>query len=204
MTGMLGLPVTSTACLLPCFAAAEDAAFAPLFDDKLLTGWKTIGDGTWKVTGEVIRGASDTAQKRHGYLYTEKQYSDFIVRLKFKTVAGDSGLYFRVERSGDELIGMQANIDPRRDTGGLYEIGGRKWVVRPRAEAVKKYFKPGEWNEMSVAARGRHITVRVNGILAAEVKHDTGRTKGHLALQVHAKRDVDVQFKDIELLDLSK
>ena len=52
---------------------------------------------------------------------------------------------------------------------------------------------------MTVTARGRHITVRVNGILAAEVKNDTGRTRGHIALQVHAKQKVDVQFKDIEL-----
>ncbi|MCH8047184.1 MAG: DUF1080 domain-containing protein [Planctomycetes bacterium] len=194
MIRMLSLLVTSVACLLSGFAVADDAKFTPLFDGKSLAGWKTIGDGTWKVAGGVIHGSSDTSQKRHGYLYTVKQYGDFVVRLEFKTASGDSGLYFRVERKDNELIGMQANIDPRGDTGGLYEIGGRKWVVRPKAEAVKKYFRPGEWNEMIVTARGRHITVRVNGILAAEVENDTGRTRGQIA-----KQKVDVQFKDVEL-----
>ena len=31
------------------------------------------------------------------------------------------------------------------------------------------------------------------------MKNDTGRTRGHIALQVHARQKVDVQFKDVEL-----
>ena len=77
--------------------------------------------------------------------------------------------------------------------------GGRGWVVKPTAKQIKKFFKPGKWNEMTVSARGRHIVVHVNGQQTAELKDDPGRLEGHLALQLHGGQDMHVEFKDIEI-----
>ena len=72
------------------------------------------------------------------------------------------------------MKGFQAEIDPEKDAGGLYETSGRAWVVQPKPEDVKKWFKPGQWNEMSVVAIGRHVVVQVNGRTSAELIDDPG------------------------------
>lgn len=102
------------------------------------------------------------------------------------------------------MLGLQAEIDPEKDAGGLYETGGRAWVVQPKPEDVKKWYKPGTWNAMSVVALGRRIVVHVNGHKTAELTDDPGRLKGHIALQLHGGKDMDVEFKDIEILPLGK
>jgi len=131
----------------------------------------------------------------------DREFEDFTVRLKFKSVEGNSGFYFRVEevKSGVGAHGFQAEIAPHGPIGGLYETGGRAWVVKPEPEKVKECFKPGEWNQMTVTARGRDVTVEVNGVKTAELTDDPGRTKGHIALQLHGGQDMHVEFKDIKI-----
>lgn len=175
----------------------------PLTNGKDLAGWEKMGDGSWEVVDGVIHGTSNKNDQVHGHLVTEKEYSDFALRLKFKTTSGDSGCYFRAEKFNGELKGLQANIDPRRDTGGLYEIYGRTWVARPSEKAVRKYFKPGQWNDMSIVAWGRRVVVHINGKKVVELKNDPGRTSGYIALQIHAKQEVEVMFKEIEIVDLA-
>ncbi|NQT39403.1 MAG: DUF1080 domain-containing protein, partial [Planctomycetes bacterium] len=48
-------------------------------------------------------------------------------------------------------------------------------------------------------AKGRNVTVHVNGIKTAELTDDPGRTKGHIALQLHGGNEMLVMFKDIEI-----
>lgn len=66
---------------------------------------------------------------------------------------------------------------------------------------MRTWFKPGEWNEMTVSAIGRDMVVHVNGIKTAELKNDPGRTEGKIALQVHGGQEGDVWFKDIEIVE---
>ncbi len=181
-------------------AAAEDD-FKPLFNGRDLSGWKSEGGGKWTVEGGVLTGKNAATEPQHGHLFLTDEVGDFTIRLKFKSVRGNSGLYFRTEKvEGDVGIkGFQAEIDPMNDVGGLYETFGRAWVVQPDAKFVKTYFKPGEWNEMTVTAKGRDVTVAINGTKTAGLKNDPGRTKGHLALQIHGGQDVEVHFKDVEI-----
>ena len=205
----LTLPIALlTLTLMP--ARAEDRGddkpkpeqkWTPLFDGKSLAGWRPIGQGEWKVQDGAVVGRNRTAQD-YGHLVSDKSYRDFTLRLKFKSVAGNSGLYFRIATEGfSGVSGFQAEIDPKVDVGGLYETNGRGWVVQPTPEQVKWYFKPGEWNEMTVTAKGRDINVNVNGMTSADIKNDPGNwTEGPFALQVHGGQDVEVWFKDVELL----
>ena len=177
----------------------------PLFDGKTLNGWHKLPGGQWKVENGVIVGTSEASDPRHGMLVTDKQYSDFEIRIKYKAIKGNSGLYFRVKEVGGMygVEGFQAEIHPVDDAGGLYETGGRGWVVKPDTADVKKWFKPGEWNTMTVRAKGKTVVVHVNGIKSAELKDDPGRTEGYIALQLHGEQDMHVMFKDIEINDLS-
>lgn len=172
--------------------------------DKL-AGWKKQGPGTWQSADGVLHGTQAKSEGQHSHLISEKTYGDFVVRLKFKATQGNSGLYFRVEEAPPYGVkGFQAEIDPANDVGGLYDTAGRGWVVKPKPEDVKKWFKPGQWNEMSVVAVGGRVVVHVNGHKTAELKDDPGRREGHIALQLHGGQDMDVEFKEIEVLELAK
>jgi len=174
----------------------------PLFDGKSLDGWHVVPGGKWEVRDGIIEGSNVSSDKRHGLLISDKRYGDFTARLKFKALKGNSGLYFRVDEVGGGVgvHGFQAEIDESKDVGGLYETGGRAWVVQPSAEDVAKWFRPQEWNQMTVSAHRGRIVVHVNGRKSAELKKDKGRLEGHLALQLHGSQDMHVMFKDIEIL----
>jgi len=176
------------------------APWRPLWDGKTLDGWHAIGKGRWTLEDGALVGRHDPAEPEFSHLVTNALFRDFLVRVRYKALKGNSGLYFRIEETGASGVsGFQAEIDPAQDAGGLYETNGRAWVVKPSPEQVRTWYKPGEWNEMTVSALGRHVAVHVNGLKSAELADDPGRLEGRLALQVHGGQDVEVMFKDIEI-----
>ncbi|MCF7959015.1 MAG: DUF1080 domain-containing protein [Phycisphaerae bacterium] len=180
--------------------------FVPLFDGKTLNGWEVLPGGQWKVAHGVIVGAQDKTEKRHGMLLSKKAYTDFIVRMKYRAIQGNSGFYFRAQKvkSRVSVKGFQAEIDSNgMDVGGIYETAGRYWVSRVSPEKVKTFYKDQDWNEMVVKAVGKDTTVYVNGVKTVELKNDPGLTKGYFGLQLHGEQDMHVEFKDIEIQDLS-
>lgn len=187
-------------CLTLAADSPDKAEWKPLFDGKTLEGWHPIGQGKWTVEDGEIVGRHD-AKDDFGHLVTDKSYKDFTIRLKFKSIKGNSGLYFRIKPEGfSGVSGFQAEIDPEKDVGGLYETNGRSWVSQPTPKQVKSYFKPGEWNQMIVRASGGNITVWINGVISADLKNDPGTfTHGPFALQVHGGQEGLVYFKDIQI-----
>lgn len=178
--------------------------WTPLLKGDGLDGWRKIGGGDWKIEGKELHGTSAKAEPKHGHLVTKQSYTDFVVRLQYKALKGNSGLYFRVaEVPGDVGVkGFQAEIDPANDVGGLYETNGRGWVVKPKPEDVKKWNKGGEWNDLAVVAVGDRVVVCVNGKRTAVLHKDAGRSEGLIALQLHGGQDMDVRFRNIEVLKL--
>ncbi len=178
--------------------------WTPLFDGKTLQGWHTIPGGEWKVEDRAIAGRSTKTDERHGLLVTDKKFKDFELKVNYKAFKGNSGLYFRVDEVGGVVgvNGFQAEIDPEKDAGGLYETGGRAWVVQPSPEDVKKWYKPGRWNKMTVRAEKGNIVVHLNGYKTAELINDPGRLEGHIALQLHGGQDMHVLFKNIMIREL--
>jgi len=182
-------------------------AWKPLFDGKTLAGWHKAPGGDWTVRDAVIVGTSSKTEKRHGILLSDKVYDDFTVRFRFRSLTGNSGFYFRSDRVGEAVgvKGFQAEIEPAIEgkrclVGGLYETGGRGWVVRPAEATVKQAYKSGKWNTMTVSAHGPRIVVHVNGRKTAELDNDKGRRKGMFGLQLHGGQDTHVEFRKIELL----
>jgi hypothetical protein len=172
-----------------------------VWNGKDLSTGHVIGKGDWKVEDGAIHGTHPKTEKEFGHLVSNDTRGDFVLRLKYKSVKGNSGLYFHIDETGASGVsGFQAEIDPEKDAGGLYETNGREWVSKPSPEDVKKSIKPREWNTMTVHSHGKRITTNVNGHRMAEVFDDPGRTEGHFAFQLHGNQDVDVFFKDIEIL----
>ncbi|MGK0185763.1 MAG: hypothetical protein ACI9R3_001544 [Verrucomicrobiales bacterium] len=180
-------------------------AWQPIFDGKTLDGWKPLPGGKWEVIDGMIRGTSTKDEKRHGILLSDATYDDFAIRFQFNVTHGDSGFYFRTEpvNGGVSVNGFQAEVDTSTETGGLYETGGRGWVSKPTygEKENQKVYRPGEWNEMTISAHGTRVVVRVNGNKTAELLDDQkGRRKGHLGLQLHGSQDMDVAYRNIEIL----
>ncbi len=192
--------VTSLALLSSVSSSFAQVAWKPLWDGKTLAGWHVIGKGEWKVEDGMIVGRHKATEEEHGHLVTDADYDDFTVRVKYKTVNGNSGVYFRIEEKGSSGVsGFQAEIDPQNDVGGLYETNGRSWVSQPKREQVSTWFKPGAWNEMTISAQGTKIVVTVNGKVTAEIDDPQGRRKGRIALQLHGGQDGLQYFKDLEI-----
>ena len=195
------LTITIILAIVPATRAAD---FKPIFDGKTLKGWTPAPGGKWEVKNGAIVGTSPKSERRHGILLTDKQYSDFVVKAKFRVNAGDSGFYFRAERvkSAVSVNGFQVEVDTTQETGGLYETGGRAWVHRPTAEVIQKRgYKKGEWADLELSAIGRNIVVKINGVVSTELKNDKGRLKGYIGLQLHGGQVMHVEYKDIMILE---
>ncbi|MCM8542896.1 MAG: DUF1080 domain-containing protein [Lentisphaeraceae bacterium] len=194
------------ATVLASCATAEKNEWQAIFDGSTLNGWEALPGGEWSVKDGSIFGSQEKTEKRHGMLISKKQHSDFEVKMKYKAVKGNSGFYFRVEKVKHvvSVKGFQAEVDANGNgQGGLYETLGRAWVVQPTKEDVAKFFKPQEWNDMTVRAVGRHVVVTVNGVKTAELTNDKGNLKGYFGLQLHGSQDMEIYFKDIYIKDLS-
>ena len=182
----------------------EAQSWQSIFNKKDTTGWHTIPGGKWEVVDGILVGTSEKSDPRHGLLVTDKSYKDFIISITYKAIAGNSRLYFRVEEMGGMVgvHGFQAEIDPNQDAGGLYETMGRQWVVKPKPEDVKTWYKPNAWNEMTVEARAGNVIVKVNGKESARLSNDSGRLEGKIALQLHGDMEMKVLFKEVKIKEL--
>jgi hypothetical protein len=197
----------ATTLLIGLTIAAQTAqknGWLPLFNAKDLTGWKKNGEEKWVVEHGTILGES-TAGK-YGYLSTEKSYRDFDLKLKFKGEAeGNSGLFLRARitgidpQHGPDIEGMQVEVDPAagKHTGGLYESGGRGWVIMPTPEG-ERALKPGEWNDLEASVSGDHIAVHLNGVQVTDYTDTSPKfNEGIVALQIHTGGGVKMRWKDI-------
>jgi hypothetical protein len=138
--------------------------------------------------------------KSYTPVVSDRSYKDLKASLKFKAIQGNSGFYIRSMPDAEgHMHGIQCEIDETRDAGGLYESYGRNWLVNPDDAENAKYFKPQDWNEMTVEVKGDHIVTHVNGVKVADIHDDKQRKEGVCALQIHGGQDVHVQFKDIKI-----
>ena len=185
--------------------AGAEPKWQPLFNGKDLDGWHPVPGGKWEVVDGTILGTSPRSEPRHGLLMTDKRFKNFRVRARFKVTSGDSGFYYRVEKTNTHVSvrGFQAEVDNSREVGGLYETSMRAWVSKPDPKLIARTVKPGEWTDLLVTAVGDDITVSLNGVKVTELLGDKKCLKeGHIALQLHGGQDMRVQFKDLSIMEL--
>jgi len=164
-------------------ARGGDAAFTPIFNGRDFSGWKGPVENY-----EIVDGAIVCRPKTGGTIYTQEEYSDFVVRLEFKVPpGGNNGLALRYPGSGDTAyVGFaecqvlddnyeQATgspIDPRQAHGSAYGM----------IAAARGYQRPtGAWNFEEVTVRGSTMKVELNGtvILNGDLAKVTDFLGGH-------------------------
>jgi hypothetical protein len=194
--------------------SAAAGGWVPLFNGKDLSGWTVAAAGdraAWGAENGLLYG-----EGKGGWLMTDKEYSDFELRLEFKLAAGaNSGVALRSPLTGDPaFVGMEVQLldddwykknytglRPNQLTGAIYDI------VPPSRNALKP---AGEWNSLRVVAAGRRVTVELNGTRITDADLDEHRDRaakhpgllrqsGHIGLQSHTER---VEFRKVEIKEL--
>jgi len=171
--------------LIAIVIAAEDEGFVPLFNGKDLTGWVGDREGYLVENGEMVC-------KPGGNLYTEKEYGDFVFRFEFQlSPGGNNGLAVRAPIGGGAYDGMELQIldNPADEYKDLqpYQYHGSIYGIVP---AKRGFLKPtGEWNSEEVIAKGRRITVILNGETIVDADLDEATKDGPMDHKEHKGLD---------------
>lgn len=181
-----------------------------LFDGKTFNGW----EGNLKIfriqDGAIVGGSLQEKVAQNEFLCTSQEYSDFVLRLKFKLLGdpkgANAGIQFRTQRipNHHEVIGYQADIG-QNYWGALYDESRRKKVLAgPTPEEVQRLSKPNDWNEYVIRAEGRRIRLELNGRQTVDYTETdetilkTGQT-GRICVQIHGGPPSEAWYKDITL-----
>jgi hypothetical protein len=221
-----GAAATATTALLtaPAVSAQQpatskaEAGFTPLFDGKTLAGWQVVNP---RGEGYAVKdGVIYCAKGGGGKLLTDKEYGDFVLRFEFKMPpeGSNNGLGIRAPREGDAayqgielqildekaaLAGKWGQLRDAQYHGSVYDVvAAKKGAMKPA----------GEWNEQEVIAKGRQITVTLNGQVITDVNLDTvkdpevlqkhpglARTSGHIGFLGHNDY---IEFRNIRIKPL--
>jgi hypothetical protein len=192
----------------------DPKGFKSVFNGKDFTGWAGPLDCC-----QVTNAAIVWQPKKGGTIYTQQEFTNFVVRLEFNLPpGGNNGLAIRYPGSGDTAYeGMcecqvlddnyeqatGAKIDPRQAHGSAYGM----------VAAQRGYQHPiGEWNYEEVTVSGPTIKIELNGtqILDADLSKVTefmhgnahpgkDRTRGHFGFAGH---NDPVMFRNISIKPL--
>ncbi len=202
-----------------------------LFDGKSLAGWEVKStdndkDKTfWKVeNGNIVCNSMGSKDHNYVWLYNQKEFDNFELRLKFqstRTQKGNSGVQFRsrydeeakVEKNATGwLDGPQADIDPNEHwrNGYIYDEnrGTRRWIhpdlpdwkIDKDKYAPKKYihyFEDEEsgWNDMTIICDGTTIKTYVNNVLVTDFEGSKVlKDKSHKKNKVGMKGHIALQL----------
>jgi hypothetical protein len=210
---LLALPlILSSATCAPAEVRAADPDERALFDGRTLAGWVTTGghhdgDAEWSVEDGAIVGR--TKDGRGGLLYTDRPYTEFVLKLEARTDwPFDSGIFLRMAPRGR---GAQVTLDTRDDgeIGAIYSGG----FLRHNPQGARLWKKDG-WNAIEVRCTGEpmRIAVQLNGapLVDYEVPRDQAgfAPTGLIGLQVHGDRADPprnaVRFRNIRIRELSQ
>jgi hypothetical protein len=185
------------AAILACLLAIGSAGAEPvkIFNGTGLEGWKVSGaESYWTVADGVLKGESDD-KKLNSILWTEKSFKDFSLEFEYRGGEKiDSGVFLRHEKDQIQL-GISGSL--KRDLTCSPYISGKGYPKE--AVGVKELLKVGDWNKVTIVARGGTYTVSLNGKQVLEYVSDTAKESGPLGLQVHPGVKMTVEFRNVTL-----
>jgi hypothetical protein len=149
-------------------------------------GWKSFSAELGTTTGQVWKlgadGVLECRGKPLGYLYTEKDYGDFTLRLEWRWPEGKPGKGgVLLRKTGLDKIwpkSLEAQINAP-DAGDFWGLGG--YALSGPAERLRQIAHPkfgrltglkktemlenpaGQWNQYEIRAEGGTVTLVVNG-----------------------------------------
>jgi 3-keto-disaccharide hydrolase len=170
-----------------------------IFNGKDFSGWKVPEENIWWKVDQGILKVQSGPNKKGSTLWTEKEYTDFVMTFQYKNGAGhiDSGVYLRNSKQQIQ-IGISGSL--KRDMTASPYIAGKGYPVE--AQGVKELLKPDDWNHMKIEARGKQYTVWLNGKQVMSYQSDTAIAKGPVGIQLHGNCQMAIDYRDIRLAEL--
>lgn len=153
------------AFILPFCGTAAEPEGAPLFDETLSNA--EFPEGVWSVTDGVLTATKDEA------IWTKKDYENFVLDLEFRTEDGTNSGVIIYATDTANWIPNSVEIQIADDFSEEWSKADRTWqcaAIFGRKAATKSAVrKPGEWNQMTITAKGPHITIELNGEKVNEI-----------------------------------
>jgi hypothetical protein len=195
--------------LITAVRAGETPSLGGLFNGKDLEGWEGRIDEYWKWDAEqkAVVGSAPKGLKFNTFLCSKKPYGDFELTFKVKMTKGaNSGVQIRSKVENRETYQCAG---PQCDMGQVYwgslygEHFGGMMKAAP-ADLVKKIVKEGDWNDYSIRAVGKHVTIKLNGETTVDDDFPKAPDTGIIAFQLHSGGPMDVIFKNIRFAEIKK
>ena len=171
---ILALSLALSALAAPGLARAEGDA-KPIFDGSTPKGW-ILTDGKPLPAKFVQEGGINPHGTGSYIVVYEEKLGDFVVDFDYKLSKGcNSGVFFRVNDLKDPVYsGIEIAIDDTTGTG-YHDSGAFYDLVRPSTNAQKP---AGEWNHMTVTAKGPEVSVAINGVEVSRINLDEWNEPG--------------------------
>ena len=183
-------------------ATTQEAGYTALFNGKDLTGWTQQAKATWTVEDGAIVGKPIAGAGSDAWLFTETEWSDFVLELDFKmTEHVNSGIALRMPKgkTGDpDMNGFEmqiCNVPKMHPTGSLLHHIDTK---------ENNEFKQNEWTHLKITCEGEHMVIFMNDLKMLDTKQRGPKT-GRIGMQVAKGKefaDMVAQFKNIKVKSL--
>lgn len=199
-----------------------------LFNGKDLTGWRGL-ESFWKVIDGAIVGETtpDHPTKGNTFLVWQGgEVADFDLRCQVRFQGNNSGVQYRsqmIDETAFVVAGYQLDLHPNQQNFGMLygEKFAKRGIIAQRNQRVsidaagkvsvtgsvgdKTMLTDWTWNEARIVAVGNRLIHQINGVTTVDVtdSHPEAKSKGILALQLHAGKPMRVEFRDLKLRHLS-
>ena len=175
--------ITSAKAQLPFLTKKEiKQGWVLLFDGKTFAGWQQA-NGTpftgkgWKIENGVLSVNPEDGAGTN--ITTQKEYTNFDLSLDFKLEKGtNSGVKCFLIRNTSlgceyQLIDDENHPDAKMGRNGNRSLGSLYDIMPPATD--KKVNPLGEWNNMHIVSKGKHVEHWLNGKKILE--YDRGSEK---------------------------
>ncbi len=177
----LGLTASAGAAVhfAPTASGQTGEGWVTLLDSKNMGDWNQLGETNWRLEdGAVV--ADKRTSKDPAYLVSKTSYKNFQIHAEFwSSDDANSGIFLRcqdpakiTDKSCYEVNIFDTRPDPSYGTGGIVQFA----EVNPMPKAG------GKWNTFEITAKGRQITVVLNGQKTVEL-HNGLFVEGPITLQ---------------------
>lgn len=181
-----------------------------IFDGKTFAGWEGDTNKTFKIVdGAIVGGTLQAKIPRNEFLCTTRNYTNFVLSLKFKLVGegANAGVQIRTKRipNHHEVSGYQADMGDPAWWGCLYDESRRnKILAQSDIEKVNKVLKRGDWNDYVIRCEGKRIVLAINGVQTIDYTETDPKIEDHgvIAVQIHSGPPSEAWYKDIFVKEL--
>jgi hypothetical protein len=203
-THLLPLPL-----MLLAVPRVDSGAGHHFVNGKDLSGWEGLIHEYWRWDAEqkAIVGSAPKGLKFNTFLCSKHKYGDFELSFQVKMTKGaNSGVQIRSHIHDKEkfaVTGPQCDMG-QQYWGSLYgEHFGGMMQAAP-ADLVRKVVKEGDWNDYSIRAVGKHVTIKLNGHVTVDAEFPKCPDTGIIAFQLHSGGPMEVIFKNIQFKEATR